>query len=272
MNLPSRLCAVGKLLMLAGVFFPAVLMSSVAQADANGLETRSGHSLGLSLGGYRYKEPGFMTLTARKIGVDYSGTYAFGTPWPRTSESWFVRGDLRYATGKADYRSPESGSLDNAPDWYAEVLGVIGRDVDMGRHVLSPYAGLGWRYLLNDLRVSPAGYRRISEYTFLPLGLTLKIRLEDQSRIDLSLEYRHLIRGLQQARLSESNAGLPDLRLRQKKGYGLKLELLRHNGPWSWGPHLVYWHIDPSEIGGQPAYFEPENKTLEIGIKTKYRF
>lgn len=251
------------------------LGSSCAFADVNELRTQSGHSLGLSLTGYNYDEPSYMSLKAKKIGVDYAGTYAFASTWPRSNDGWFVRGELRWAGGKADYRSPISGALDGTENWYLEARGLLGRDIDMGAYLLSPYVGLGLRHLFNDLRgVSSngnTGYRRTSQYSSLPLGVTHKARLEDQSQLHTTLEYMHLIRGLQKAKLSEISPLNSDLSLTQRRGYGLRASLLKHSDQWAWGPTLTYWKIGNSETGGA-AFYEPKNKTYEVGLKATYQF
>jgi hypothetical protein len=258
------------------LFAAAWLASSCALADASQLSTRSGHSLGVSLSGYSYDEPSVMSLKARKIGLDYTGTYALPGTWPRSNEGWFARAELRMAAGKADYRSPISGGLDGTENSYLEARGLLGRDVDRGGYLLSPYVGLGLRHLYNDLRgittSGATGYRRISQYVSLPIGLTHKLMLEDRSQLHTTLEYTHLIRGQQKVMLSDVAALRSDLRLDQRSGYGLRASMMKRSEYWAWGPTLSYWNIGASESAGVPAFFEPRNKTYEVGLKAAYHF
>jgi hypothetical protein len=245
-------------------------------AETVDLVTQSGNRLGASLSAYRYDEPELMSLRAAKLGLDYAGTYAFGGSWPRAGDVWFLRGELRFATGSADYRSAVSGSLDSKPHWYVETSGVFGRDVGMGGYVLSPHVGIGLRHLSNDLRgvssTGELGYRRTSRYVFLPVGLTHKMMLPDRSQLHSTLEYAYLIRGVQGVALSDASPALADLRLRQRDGHGVKLRIRKQMPTWSWGPTLSYWRIGPSDPGGVPAFVEPRNKTVELGFGVDYRF
>ena len=249
---------------------------SSAWAQASDLSTRSGHSLGLDLSAYTYDEPGVMTLKSRQLGVDYAFTYALGGTWPSSNEGWFVRGELRLATGKADYRSPISGDIDGTSNGYMEARGLVGRDFDRGSYVLAPYVGLGLRQLRHDLRgvssTGARGYRRASEYTSLPVGLTHRMKLADQSQLATTVEYMHLNSGLQTAALSDASASRTDLSLKQRRGHGLRLNVMNRHDNWSWGPTLTYWNISASDPGGSPAYIEPKNKTYELGLKAAYHF
>jgi hypothetical protein len=152
----------------------------------------------------------------------------------------------------------------------------VGRDFDRGSYVLAPYVGLGLRQLRHDLRgvssTGARGYRRASEYTSLPMGLTHRMKLADQSQLATTVEYMHLISGLQTAALSDASATRTDLSLKQRRGHGLRLNVMNRHDNWSWGPTLTYWNISASDPGGSPAYIEPKNKTYELGLKAAYHF
>ena len=238
------------------------------------LSTRSGHDVGVTLTNYKYSEPGVMAIKARKIGFDYSITHAIGSEWPNRNNGWFVRADLRYATGKGDYSSNSSGTQNDLPDWYYEVRGLLGKDFDFGGYSLSPYAGLGYRYLFNDLRgttsVGSQGYRRESRYTTLPIGVTHKINLANQKQLLTTLEYDFLVSGQADAKLSDSSLGRADLSFKQSSGYGLRFSTLVRFDTWSVGPSLVLWRIKDSETVS--SFREPRNNTLEFGVKASYHF
>ncbi len=252
-----------------GLTLPAV------HAQNNRMALKMSHELGVTASRYKYDEPGLVTIKANKIGFDYSGTYVFDSQWPNR-DSWFFRGDLRYATGKADYSSSISGSIDNLEDWYYEVRGLIGKDFNLGGYHLAPYVGVGFRHLYNDLRgvstTGARGYRRESNYTTLPIGVIHKMKLSGQSQLHTTVEYSHLLQGRQEAKLADANPALANVSLRQKSGYGLRFGTMVRFDKWSVGPTLIVWRIKPSEIGGTPAVFEPKNNTVEFGVKAAYHF
>ena len=266
------------------------LMAPPALAQTSALSTRTGNEVGVTVSGYKYTEPGVMQIKATKIAFNYTGTYAFGTEWPNRSDGWFLRGDARYATGKGDYSSGISRSINDRPDWYYEVRGLIGKDFHFSDYTLSPFAGIGYRYLFNDLRgfssTGAAGYRRESNYTTLPLGVTHKMNLGSQARLVTTVEYSHLIRGRQETKFSDivgSNGiiAAQDAENRQRHGYGMRLGVSYQMDQWSVGPFVHYWKIKESDtvsvsrsvVGPVTlSVFEPANKTTEFGVKGVYHF
>ncbi len=252
------------------------LALSTAQAQSTNLATKTGHEIGVTGSAYKYTEPGLVTIKANKLGLDYTGTYAIGSQWPNRSEGWFLRADLRYANGKGDYSSSISGAIKNAPDWYYEVRGLVGKDFDQGGYVLAPYAGIAFRHLDNDLRgvstTGAKGYRRESNYTTIPLGVTHKMKLDRQMQLDTTVEYAHLVRGKADSKLSDALPTLPDVSLTQRNGYGLRLATMVRFGAWSVGPSVIIWRIKDSDRAGTLAIIEPKNNTVEVGIKAAYSF
>ena len=261
-----------------------------ALAQNTGLATKTANELGVTVSNYKYTEPGVMSIKATKIGFDYTGTYAIGAEFPNRNDGWFVRGDVRYATGKGDYSSNTTGTLNDRPDWYYEVRGLVGRDFNFSDYTLSPYAGLGYRHLFNDLRglssTGAAGYRRESNYTTLPLGVTHKMNLASQARLLTTVEYSHLIRGRQETKFSDiigSNGivAAQDAENRQRRGYGMRLGVSYQMDQWSVGPFVHFWKIKESDtvsvtrsVVGPVTLrvFEPANKVTEFGVKAVYTF
>jgi hypothetical protein len=243
-------------------------------AQSTELATRTGNEFGVSASNYKYAEPGHMSIKATKIGFDYTGTYAIGSQGSNRSDGWFLRGNLRYATGKGDYSSGPTGSMNNRPDWYYEVKGLIGKDFFFDAYTLSPYAGLGYRYLFSDLRgvssTGANGYRRESTYYTLPIGVTQKMNLADNKQLHTTLEYSYLISGQQDVKLSEAVSTNQDVSLRQRSGYGLSLGTMVRFDTWSVGPSLTLWRVKESDRGG--GYVEPRNNTYEFGVKAAYHF
>jgi len=251
------------LLVRALLALAAALACVPAAAQPSSLTTATENNFGISASKYKYDEPGYMTLKATKLGVDLSSTYAPGAKWPNNaSDAWFYKAQLSYFSGNTDYTSPISGNIKNTPHWYYEARALMGKDINMGSYVLSPYAGLGYRHLFSNL-----SYDRISNYTTLPLGLTHKVSLSDQSQLHTTLEYMHLLSGEQRVKLGNQNYNLG-----QRSGYGIRLDMTRRFSTLSMGPTLTYWHLGQSEAGYSTLLYEPKNITLEIGLKGTYRF
>lgn len=270
---------------LSAVFFFAATCIPIATKAADTkttLGTVSGNQIGVSLSSYDYEEPSInVSINATKIGIDYSKTISFGN-------NFFVKGDARFADGKGHY----SGSgKKTGTDWYLETRALLGFDINIRSDVLSPFAGLGYRYLYNDLRgvtsTGSAGYRRESNYFYLPVGFSHHMAINGQARLKTTFEYDHLLSGRQYSKLSDtegyngiSHAG--NATNTQKSGYGLKLSMMYETATWSAGPYIDYWNISDSRndtiaatksgINYTVTVFEPKNRTTEIGIKFNYPF
>ena len=261
----QNLCRIFLLSLCCSMF--AITLLPAQGAD---LASKTENSVGISLSKYTYIEPSYMTLKAQNTGFEYAGTYAFGSQWPSQGKSWFISGDIRYATGAADYESPISGSISDTPNRYIEGRLIMGKDFDMGTYVLAPYAGLGLRALHNDLRRNPAGYRRDSSYTTIPLGVVHRTKFSDQSVLSTTVEYAHLLSGTQKAQLTDTKLYSENVSLDQKKGHGFRLAMMLRFANFSVGPTVSYWNIAKSEV--YKGWVEPANTTREIGLKAQYHF
>jgi hypothetical protein len=238
------------------------------------LKTTSGFELGAQVSGYKYEEPGIMKMTGVKIGLTGTAIKDFGN-------DWYILGDLRYAFGDVDYTG--SGDKSSNPDRLWDLRPIVGKDFWLGGSVLSTYAGLGYRTLFNDLRGTTStgaeGYRRKSEYVYLPIGVAHRFQIGIGSGISTSLEYDYLINGTQTTYLSDLNIpGVGDQENSQKSGYGIRLSSAYEAERWSAGVFYNYWNIQESEkniirIGNTLYYsYEPKNNTDEFGVQVKYRF
>jgi len=267
MKTAKKACA----LTMAAALFAAVSTGAPAQDTApyNPLLTRRGWEVGGQVAKYHYEEPDFMNLKGNRGGV--VGAYTFTNP-----AHVYNRIDGRVSYGSLKYEG--SGTQDNIPDWILEARAVIGKDFLFGGSVaVSPYIGLGYRYLYNDLRgystvgnVTYVGYRRYSHYVYAPIGLTLRMRTGDQWVFAPTVEYDAFLAGRQFTKLSDTGLGDPDVSNRQHDGRGYRAYLMVERGHWAFGPWLHYWNIKISDI--QPAGFEPANWTREYGLELRYRF
>ncbi len=249
-----------------------LILLSCTSAHASG-PTQSGSEFGVSLGSYRYEEPGLMSLQGLKGGFDLRITR---THFDRHT---FLRGELRYAGGTVDYTSNGTGSSSGEPDWYFEGRALIGNDWLLKSATLSSYAGLGYRFLFNDGRgitsTGAGGYRRQSNYIYFPAGFIYRTALRNGNEISGLVEYDHLLSGNQFTKLSDTGLGYSDLDSKQTDGYGVKLRLSYATPRWSAGPYLHYWNIAESAHNTIVRYglptastgWEPHNTTMEVGLQ-----
>jgi hypothetical protein len=276
-----------KLLIAAAV---ATLATNVI-ADTSSLKTQTANEVGISVSSYEYKEPykaehGFwMKLDAVNYGINYLGTY-------KINDNWFALGNLNYKRGDDDYKSSGSGTDKNIGKDIFEVKVAIGRDFDFDKFVVSPYAGLGFRYLDSDWgghtsSTGAFGYERESKYYFLPIGTFHRMNLGADSKLETNLEYDYLIRGTQDSKNQDmvgrgTITRYDNAHNKQNSGYGLKASTMYKQNNWGVGPYAEYWHINRSDnaygsatIGGVTIAgyeFEPANHTTEYGLKASYTF
>jgi hypothetical protein len=255
------------------VLFPA---AGTAQED-NPLATRPGWELGGQAANYRYLEPDFAKLSGNRVSLVAARTFT-------NAAGVFSRIDYRESYGRLKYESAGSGTQDRVPDWIFELRAVAGLDWVGGGVSLSPFLGLGYRYLYNDSRgytsTGAIGYRRESNYLYAPVGLTMRLRLGDRWVLAPTVEADLFLQGKQVSKLSDTDLGLMDVTNEQKKGRGHRASLMLEKDHWAIGAWTHYWHINSSDFqcatpivsglcfGG----IEPENYTRESGLELRYRF
>ena len=260
-----------------------LLVTCVAYAETSNLATQTGKDIGLTLAYYQYEEPRLMSLKGAKIGLDFSATKAW-------QNEQFIRAELRSAYGRLNYNSYGTGSVSGEPDWYIEARGMMGKDWSYNNDVIAAYIGLGYRYLFNDGRGATSsgalGYRRKSSYVYLPIGIIYRSNYDARAKLVTTLEYDHFLIGRQISKLSDIGLGLGDVRNSQRSGYGLKLSIQYEKDRLSFGPYLNSWNIDRSnwmplyqyglpvfDSGGfQLGGVEPQNDTIELGLKVSQKF
>ncbi|MBU2590886.1 MAG: hypothetical protein ABIJ24_05655 [Nitrospinota bacterium] len=256
-----------------------VNISLSAHADTSiSLMKTDGYEIGLQISSYKYEEEVdgefFMSNEGNKFGLVGNATNTIGY------NSYLVT-EFRIASGDVDYTGSgtKSGNFDRL--WELRITG--GQDYEREGYVISPYTGLGVRSLFNDLRgttsTGAVGYRRDSEYWYLPVGVTHRFRISADSRISTNLEYDYLIRGAQKTYLSDADPGYDDLVNEQKDGYGLRLSSAHETSSLSVGLFYNYWNIADSESETTIYYgiptgtgTEPKNETNEFGVQILCRF
>lgn len=242
------------------------------------LKTEDAIEIGLQTYWYKYEEEVdgsfFMSNTGQKYGLSLTGIKNVGN-------NVYVIGDIRYATGDVEYKSA-SGKGDVSDTMYEGRL-LVGAEKTTDGMLFSSFIGLGYRYLFNDLRdLGSGGYRRESQYVYVPIGLTHRFRANRQARISTTLEYDYFVQGEQKSYLSDVGpayaAVFGDPVNDQDDGYGVRFSTNYEEENWSAGVFFNYWKIEDSETNYyQDALYiyslvEPKNDTKEIGVQLKYRF
>jgi len=236
---------------------------------------------------------------------DYTGfilSYAFRPPDVDTYKAILnniFRMELRYAIGEVDYTG--SGTWDNLDEYMYEVRAIVGEEFFLNPSLRAiPYVGLGYRYLNNGAEDMPArvidgqpyysGYNRESEYWYIPIGVDVQRHLSGGWVLGGSLEYDLWIGGQQTSHFEDMidvdgvPSGWDPMENEQNGGYGLrgslKLEKVFPRMKLGIEPYYRYWKVEDSEVEsatgpGAPTasgFYEPENKTEEIGVKVGIKF
>lgn len=265
---------------------PMTATTTEIGSDKIELGTSTIMELGVQLSHYHYQEhlvpdQKFMHLSGDNFGLSFAGTKAY-----RSGLFW--GGDARLTYGWADYTGSDQdiygniypSSRDKDPTIIAEIRTFLGHDYVFNNALwgainfsLSPYAGLGFRYLRDEANGTDTngvvGYNRESRYIYMPIGITPRFRITDNSRISLNAEYDQFLYGWQVSSISGG-----DITNGQDGGYGLRGNVMFEQNRWAFGPFANYWNINQSNLACSTAFcgVEPHNQTYEYGMQLKYRF
>ena len=210
----------------------------------------------LGLGWWHYEEPD-MRLQGPAVTLQLALQ-----PPPGQLRPDVIGGELLLAT--LDYRSNGTGSLSGVPGvgWGAHALWAM-----------PPASGHAWRLGLayegfwNDLQGSTSngyrGYERMSNRLWL--------QARARPLPDAELQLGVLLRGWQDSWLSQADTRLPDVRNVQKSGLTLRY---RHSA-WQLGsqsvqPWVRYTWVGKSDEVGAQRWYEPRNRTLDLGIEARF--
>jgi len=263
----------------------AILVSS-STAFATDVSTQTGQELGVTLsrysldreyiGGIGYidaagdTESEFYKLTddqnSTKVGLDYTSTMSF-------ENSWFFK-----LNGKLAYSS--SG---DTTDWNGDAHILVGKDYLLGQFALSPYSGLGYRYIHTDDDYGFLDIKRKTGLVYLPVGLSHRFSIDESSLIETTLEYDVIFSGKQTNNISVDNYGsILDDSYNRDTGYGIRFSSMYRSNDLAFGPFIDYWHIGKGKISADvypydsgyfvAGYQEKKTKNLEFGIKASMRF
>lgn len=166
-----------------------------------------------------------------------------------------------------------------------EFRGLVGGDFPVGKaSTLTPYIGIGYRYLNDDSSFDPAGYERESNYIYSPIGINFITNLGNSWSMGVIGEYDYFWWGKQKTHWGDIVPGVDVMENRQKKGYGLRgsiaLEKKYKKVIFEGGPFIRYWNIKQSEIESITYYgiptglvgWEPKNNSTEVGVMLGVKF
>lgn len=267
-----------KALILGCIFFLFTLGSGFATAgtEQNQPAAIQIHSLEVitEVSATSYKEPGLMEENGAMIGIGGSYTY-------RENVMLQVEGIFKY--GQVDYDgSTQSGTPVQASgidNYLFEVRMTGGYDFLVSTTTITPYIGLGHRYLVDNADTIENGYKRESNYLYSPLGVTTNTALNNGWFFGVTVEYDIFWNGVQKSYLSDIDSRIGDVENDQHEGYGFRASIVFHNSTFSIEPFFRYWSIEDSDaafitVHGSPVAIgiEPNNNSTEVGLKAAYIF
>jgi len=241
---------------------------------------RTSFDIGPEVYSFKYEEPGLMEEEGMFYGVRLGYTSRDWVPSspkePLSGGGVMFRAEGRIAYGQVDYDGATQGgtplTIEDVDDYALEARALLGADW-LGENTLNTlYAGVGYRYLNDDLSEHPAGYERESNYLYVPLGYRFDGSYKVGWSFGFGAEFDVFIIGNQRSHLSD--VGLVDVDNRQDSGYGYRasvdLQYKSKDTIFVIEPFFRYWDIDKSET--ELGVFEPANETTEYGISILWMF
>jgi len=199
-----------------------------------------------------------------------------------------LKAEGRLSVGQVDYDGQLSDGtpykIDGIDDVLIELRGLAGYDFTVfSSTTITPFTGLGYRFLSDNLSVDPAGYRRFSNYVYSPIGVETKTPFGDGWAAGVNLEYDAFWFGRQYSYLSDYSSSYGDVTNDQDKGYGFRasFKLSKQTSAFNLllEPYVIYWNIDKSKdsalvLSGSVVgtAYEPKNTSTEFGAKVGVEF
>ena len=240
-----------------------------------------------SLFHFLYEEPSIdIQIDGDMYGI--LGSYTYHKKALLSTSIEYAQGDLGYdgflqeIGGGEDDGSSQDGEpfQGDTEDWILEWRALLGLDFPVGKCLLTPFSGVGYRYW-NNQGEGTGFYEREITYWYSPIGLALFGAFSPRWTFGISGEYDFLWSAKTETDLSDVLYGLPRAHLsaEQGGGYGLrgslwiKAQLAKHFA-LSIEPFVRYWDIDesnqvPLTYFGVPTgwvVIEPANQTTEYGL------
>ena len=262
-----------KLLLLVICFMLVGVGSISAQTETSSLLEKNTYELGPEISYITYKEP---SLKTKGMMYGLAGSYTY-------HNKIMLKVEVKGSYGTVDFAgSTLTGTpvtVKNNPNGMGEVRGLGGYDFPILKSsILTPYIGIGCRYLNND--VLPKPYERESYYIYSPIGLGFITDLGKGWSIGGTGEYDYFWWGYQTSHPIDDLPNLRnDIESRQKNGYGLRssvtLEKKYKKVIFEAGPFIRYWNIKklkPEIVPYNVVWQEPGNNSTEVGVKLAVKF
>jgi hypothetical protein len=234
---------------------------------------------------FKYEEPGVMEEKGMFYGVCFGLTSRDWVSNQReTSEpdgGGMFRAEGRVAFGDVDYDGMlmvgTPYKVSGMDDLAAEGRLLLGQDWLAFEALSTLYAGVGYRYLNDNLAPDPAGYERESNYLYIPLGYNFDSGQGIGWAFGFGAEFDVFVFGRQESHLSDLDPMLLDVDNDQDSGYGyrasIKLKHKSRDAIFTFEPFFRYWDIDKSDRDDTyHAFVEPANETTEYGIQLIWMF
>ena len=266
-----------KVLVLTICFMFVGVGSISAQSETSTLLKKHTFEVGPEISYRTYKEPDVMKEKGMMYGLVGSYTY---------HSKIMLKAEGRVSVGWVDYSN--SGKIDDIRDYLLEVRGLGGYDFSISNSFITPFIGIGYRYLNDDSSgevstTGALGYERESYYLYSPIGISFITGLRDGWSFGGTLEYDYFWWGKQKSHLSDVNPGYNDISNRQKKGDGLRGSIIFQERfkkvDFKAELFIRYWNIKKSNTETWTYYgtpigyaWEPKNVSTEIGIMLGVRF
>ena len=238
-----------------------------------------GHSFKISMeyGYHEYQEPGVMEETGMLQG--FVGSYIY-----HNDNGLMADISLRIGYGELEYDGRTWGGTPlrmDTENGVLELRGLVGYDHELnGDRFITPFVGIGYRYLNNDTNYA-GGYEREIEYLYVPIGISTDSPLTGDWRWGVNMEYDLFLGGRVYSYLGNVHPAYNTLENDQDfmDGYGARFSLnfekeISDNLSLSIEPFVRYWNIEDSNVSiltvyGTPvAYgYEPKNDTTTYGLR-----
>jgi hypothetical protein len=225
---------------------------------------------------FHYEEPGLM----KEEGVLYGVAASYSQYYRADYEDRIFRLEGGVSTGHVDY----DGSLQDGTPYTIEA----NDDFLVNARLLwgplwhtSTWAdcfhyGLGYRYLQDDSTHDPAGYRRHSNYLYLPLGFRADRAVGGRWYFEWAGELDVLLLGLQVSEVPESPTDSSNVRNWQWPGFGARgsteARYKTEAMDVAIAPFIQYWWVDNSRLSSSSTWREPRNWSLQVGLNLVWRF
>jgi hypothetical protein len=258
------------------VFFLPLLFVSQICIAANPFEA-SRHKLGGALDYWKYEEPGLMQDSGALLGVEYNFRNVAQDVLAYELNAEILLGRTNYKGQDLNSGTPLEFEQTNTMGMLQFFMGPL---IDLNGNVyLIPKLGLLYRKLIDQDDAFAGDYQRDQEYTVIPLGLDAVVNAQ---RIQWIFSVWHSIyfSGKNKTYLTDVG-GDQDLSFKQDNGNGTQLSVTMVMDHWYITGMFRYWAVEDSESKEATVptlspptnnFYEPENKTISIGVRAGWAF